>query len=237
MALNGVTFDKRVVKAPDDGIVRKVFAGKDGILYGLGITYSGLNVTLAQGYFLATGKEVNNDADLTLPITTAVDGYARLRFWIDLTIAASKTENTQSGFVWDFSESGTFDALVQGDLYGGDDVYELEFCVVQVSSLVVSGITRQLGQIRSTNTRVVYATLDADSWSGAGPYTQDVVVTGMTADGIASVGLDMDATSAEITAAQGASLLVTAQAADEITVSAFGTEPAVDIPIQIVIQG
>ncbi|MEL7608134.1 MAG: hypothetical protein AAGU74_01350 [Bacillota bacterium] len=238
MALNGVTFDLRTVKAQDDGIMRKALAGKDGIIYGCGLSYSGLNVTIAPGWFLTAGRVVQIDENLTLPISASGNTYARLRFKVDLSIAASASTFTQGIFVWDISATGSFTALTQGDIYNGDDVYEIEFCVVQIASSIVVGVTRSLSKVRSTNTRVVLTTLGSGSWSGASaPYTQTVTIDGLAADDPAIAGLAMTATASEITAAQGASLLVTAQAAGQITVSAFGTKPAVNIPIMIKIAG
>ena len=196
MALNGITFDKRTVKAVDDGIVRQTLAGKDGILYGLGITYSGLNVTLAQGYFMAAGCLIQNDADLTLPITASGNTYARLRFKIDLTIAASATSFTQGSFIWDVDAAGSFDALVQDDIYDGDDVYEIEFCVVQITSSVVATVTRQLSQIRSvvdvTPLRFINTSVTTSSWNADVTYAdygfrKAVTLTGVTATMIPDV--------------------------------------------------
>lgn len=238
MAVNGVGFDLRAVQAKDDGIVRKVLSGTDGKLYGLAISYSNLNVTIQPGWFIVAGRLVQIDEALTIPIVATGNTYARLRFKIDLTIAASASTFTQGSFIWDVNSGGTFAALTQNDIYAAGTVYEFQFCVVQITSSIVVGVTSQLAQIKSTNTHSLTATLVAASWTGASaPFSQDVTVAGITADSIATVALAMNATSAEITVAQKASLLATAQTTNTITVKAYGTKPTINVPIQIVIQG
>ena len=66
------------------------------------------------------------------------------------------------------------------------------------------------------------ATLAAASWSGSGPYTQSVAVSGMTSSKKAIVGLAMTATTAQYEAAADAGLRVTSQGTDTITVTAEG---------------
>ncbi|MEL7610345.1 MAG: hypothetical protein AAGU74_12710 [Bacillota bacterium] len=239
MALNGVTFDLRTVKAQDDGVVRKALAGKDGIIYGCGLSYSGLNVTIAPGWFLTAGRVVQIDENLTLPISASGNTYARLRFKVDLSIAASASTFTQGMFAWDVSPSGSFAALTQEDIYNGGDVYEIEFCVVQIASSIVAGITRQLEQIRSTNARMVYATLDDAGWSGTGPYTQAVSVPGIV-PGWDIVHFDLvdEPSSAEVTAATAAGpVRGKVTSAGILTITAYGDKPTIDIPIKIMIAG
>ena len=81
------------------------------------------------------------------------------------------------------------------------------------------------------------ATLAAASWSGSGPYTQTVAVSGMTSSKKAIVGLAMTATTAQYEAAADAGLRVTSQGTDTITVTAEGGVPDVDIPIIVEIVG
>ena len=81
-------------------------------------------------------------------------------------------------------------------------------------------------------------TLTASGWSGsAAPYVQSVSVSGMTATLNGMLGLAMTAATEQLAAAQAAKLLVTAQASGTVTVKAFGTKPAVNIPISIVELG
>ena len=77
------------------------------------------------------------------------------------------------------------------------------------------------------------ATLTVAGWTGAGPYTQTVNITGMTADKKVFVGLASTASAAQAEAAAKALLLATGQDAGTITVTAYLAKPATDIPIVI----
>lgn len=96
----------------------------------------------------------------------------------------------------------------------------------------VVGTWRQITVVKE-----VSATLSSGSWSGTGPYTQAVTVSGMTSAKKAIVGLALSATTEQFEAALDALLHVTSQGTDTITVTAEGDEPSVDIPILIEIVG
>lgn len=80
----------------------------------------------------------------------------------------------------------------------------------------------------------VTATLTADGWTDN---SQTVSVTGMTDDANGDIGLAMAATSEQVEAAASAMLLCTASGSGTVTITAFGTVPTVDIPIQVTIVG
>ena len=80
-------------------------------------------------------------------------------------------------------------------------------------------------------------TAAAGSWTSATPPTQTLSATGVTANNTIIVGLASDATDAQIEAARTASIRCTAQSAGEITLTVFGTEPEVNIPVSVVILG
>lgn len=77
------------------------------------------------------------------------------------------------------------------------------------------------------------ATLSASGWSGTGPYTQEVPVTGMstTRDGI--VGLSAKRTEAQHLEAAACMLIATSARAGYLTITAVRKAPAVNIPIAI----
>lgn len=84
----------------------------------------------------------------------------------------------------------------------------------------------------------VTATLAAASWSGASaPYTQTVTVTGLGATQNGVVSVSQSATSTQYESARKAMLGVTAQAANSLTITAYGTKPTVDIPIVVILMG
>lgn len=84
----------------------------------------------------------------------------------------------------------------------------------------------------------ISGTLSASGWSGsAAPYTQPVVMSGVTASTRGLLGLPDSATQEERAAARDAMLFVTGKTTNVVTVTADGTLPTVDIPILLCIWG
>ena len=82
----------------------------------------------------------------------------------------------------------------------------------------------------------VSATLTT-AWSGAGPFTQAVTIAGMTATKNGIIGLAPTATAAERAAAKAASLMLTSQGTDTITITADGDKPTIALPIVVTMMG
>ena len=78
----------------------------------------------------------------------------------------------------------------------------------------------------------ISATLSASGWSGN---TQIVMIPGLSANAGGYAGLPMNIPDAALQAATDASLRVTGKAEGQITVTAKGTIPTVDIPIVVVV--
>ena len=75
------------------------------------------------------------------------------------------------------------------------------------------------------------------AWSGTGPFTQAVTIAGMTATKNGIIGLAPTATAAERTAAKAASLMLTSQGTNTITITADGDKPTIAIPIVVALLG
>lgn len=81
------------------------------------------------------------------------------------------------------------------------------------------------------------ATLTAAGWAGSGPWTQSVAVAGLKAASNGIVGPANTITDEQFKAMQQAALRPSAQADGSLTITAAGTKPAVDLPIQVMIVG
>ena len=146
MSVNGTTFDKRRVRAQDDARIReRLFP--DGKLQGCAITYSGVNLTIANGYLMAKGRQVEILAETIASDTTSANGYGRLKLVIDLTQTASGTTFTQYAWDWDYSATNSgWPALTQDDINNGaDSDYEIEICRVKFTAGAISDIVSQIG--------------------------------------------------------------------------------------------
>ena len=82
----------------------------------------------------------------------------------------------------------------------------------------------------------VSATLTT-TWSGTGPFTQAVAITGMTATKNGIIGLAPTATAAARAAAKVASLMLTSQGTNTITITADGDKPTIALPIIVTMLG
>ena len=144
--MNGIFFDLQTVRARDLGAA---FGGilSDGKLSGCALSYSGVNLTIARGYYIAKGRLIEIDSAETLQTaTTAANGYGRLRLAIDLSIAASESSFTQGKFEWDYASTNSFPALTQNDINDGTNTaYQVEICRVSFANSQITGIVSQIG--------------------------------------------------------------------------------------------
>ena len=110
---------------------------------------------------------------------------------------------------------------------------------VEVNGVTVSpdnqGIA-DIGNVAAPST-ALSLTLASESWSSATPPTQTLTATGVTENNNIVVGLAPGITATQYDAAAAAKLVCTAQGANSITVTAYGTKPSVNIPIIVIILG
>lgn len=82
------------------------------------------------------------------------------------------------------------------------------------------------------------ATLYASEWQGSSaPYSQTVIVEGMTAETQGTVSVSESATDEQYNTAAYASLRKVAQGTNSMTIKAYGEKPTVDIPLTVIIGG
>ena len=84
----------------------------------------------------------------------------------------------------------------------------------------------------------VTATLSASSWSGdSAPYTYTLAVNGVTATSNQELLPALNITEEQLTALQAANIQDGGQAANSVTLKAFGDKPTIDIPIRVIVRG
>ena len=157
--MNGIFFDLQTVRARDLGAA---FGGilSDGKLSGCALSYSGVNLTIARGYYIAKGRLIEIESAETLETTTtAANGYGRLRLVIDLSIAASESSFTQGKFEWDYATTNSFSDTTQNDINDGTNTsYQVEICRVSFANSQITCIVSQIGD---AELKVNDITLDA----------------------------------------------------------------------------
>ena len=86
--------------------------------------------------------------------------------------------------------------------------------------------------------KTVTATLLAASWTGSSaPYTYTLAVTGVTANSNQELLPALTITSEQLTALQAANIQDGGQAANSVTLTAFGDKPTIDLPIRVIVRG
>lgn len=206
--MNGIFFDLQTVRARDLGAA---FGGilSDGKLSGCALSYSGVNLTIARGYYIAKGRLIEIDSAETLQTaTTAANGYGRLRLVIDLSIAASESSFTQGKFEWDYASTNSFSDVTQSDINDGTNTsYQVEICRVSFANSQITGIVSQIGnavpsyipdpsdigaqpaRLTFTNKSVATSAWASNTTYDDYPYRAAVACSGVTADMFAEVVL------------------------------------------------
>ncbi len=82
----------------------------------------------------------------------------------------------------------------------------------------------------------VSATLSASSWSGSGPYSITVSVSGVTASNNVEVLIPGSATDAQVEAWMAAGIVNGTQTTNSITLKAYGDKPSINIPIECIVR-
>ena len=82
----------------------------------------------------------------------------------------------------------------------------------------------------------VSTTIKASSWSGSGPYTNTISVSGVTTSNNVEVLIPGSATDVQVEAWMSAGIVNGTQVANSITLKAYGDKPSIDIPIECIIR-
>ena len=86
--------------------------------------------------------------------------------------------------------------------------------------------------------KTVTATLLAASWTGSSaPYTYTLAVTGVTANSNQELLPALTITEEQLTALQAANIQDGGQAANSVTLTAFGDKPTINLPIRVIVRG
>jgi hypothetical protein len=102
-----------------------------------------------------------------------------------------------------------------------------------------SVVAAQAGVDYAAPVRDITATLTVAGWTGdAAPYTQTVTgLAGVTAASKLEIGLAETATDEEYEASVNAKLRAVSSGSGSVTVKAYGTKPAMDIPVLVRMVG
>ena len=174
-ALNGVNFvDQPFTPSSDCAIWRR--AVSDGILDGMAISAAGSSLTVQPGWLMAGGKELQLPAAITVPVTEATSGKARLVVNVDLTKTATELSFLQAWIELEYEAS--YADLTQQDLSASGTIYQMILAEVSLSAGGISAITRTCGPAHGRAAGILVE-LPAADWSGN---SQTVRVDGVHAD-------------------------------------------------------
>lgn len=180
--LSGVNFvDQLFTPTSDCALWRRCVS--DGVLDGLALSSAGSSLSVAPGWLMCGGKELQLASALTVPVTGAVSGYARLLATVDLSGTSSYDPETQVAtftqayleLEYSASRDG-FASLTQGDLAGSGTKYQMVVCVMSLGAAGITGIVYKCGDAYGKG-KALSLTLPAANWSSK---AQTVACDGIT---------------------------------------------------------
>jgi len=188
MAVNGVTFDEQLIQSGDMAHMYWVLCGrKDGVTKGCEVSYSGKNIYVAAGYFLAHGRLTKMSSTTTVQVPSVSEGttYCRLVYDIDLTKTNTESSFTQGEFKI-ITSTTAYPTPTQEDLDNGGTHYQLPFARFTLTS---GGIGNWVDE-RVTFSDRTEVNVPAAGWTGSSaPFAQTVAVSTVVATDVPSAGL------------------------------------------------
>lgn len=140
--LQGVNFtDQAFTPTSDCAIWARCIS--DGILSGMAISAAGSSLSVGAGWLMCGGKQLQLPAAITVPVTEALSGLARLVVTVDLSKTATETTFAQAQI--DLQYEPAFADLVQQDLTASGTVYQMVLCTVSLGSGGITGIVSTCG--------------------------------------------------------------------------------------------
>lgn len=144
---SGITFPQQKVTPSDDASIRRSVLA-DGILSGCEISYIGSTLTFGAGLLIGCGRQFRHTTVQNFAVTGATSGFARLVVTIDTTKASTKDNFNQIDAAIEYSAVlDGFTQLRQDDINESGTVYQMQICVIALSSGGISGIASILRRI------------------------------------------------------------------------------------------
>lgn len=145
----GVTFANQHIAPEDDAAVRRaIFA--DGILTGCYLAFSGSALTMESGYLMLCGRQIRHADTQSWDTSGHTSGFARLLLTIDLTHTATEEEFNQVADTLEYADTlDNFADLVQEDINASGTKYQVQVCVLSLTSGGINGIIDPLTRIDS----------------------------------------------------------------------------------------
>ena len=230
---SGITFPQQKVTPSDDASIRRSILA-DGILSGCEISYIGSTLTFGAGLLIGCGRQFRHTTVQNFAVTGATSGFARLVVTIDTTRTSTKNNFNQIDAAIEYAAVlDGFTQLRQDDINESGTVYQMQICVIALSSGGISSIVSVLNAASAPSR--INKTLAAAGWTASetAGFVQSVVIDGLTDAKKVRVYPAIPATLAEKLALAEETPKVKActRTGNTMTFEAWEEAPALDIPI------
>ena len=128
--INGITFPEQLMTSANFAHFMNTFLNhSNGITKGCEISFSGINVFVQKGYFIAFGRMVQIVGTEEIPFPEVLSGklYCKVIFEIDLSKENTTDEFNQGRFVT-LTSTSAYPAVRQEDLDNDGTVYQMPWC-------------------------------------------------------------------------------------------------------------